>query len=692
MNSHIKDAVKQYITQEVNPEYAIMINGPWGCGKTYFVDDLQTESWLKNTDGKKEKKVVKISLYGVTSKEDIETQLFYAVNAFLDGKKKLKKLGDVAHTFLGGTFNVDGKTAMSLFFKEWSKKVRVIIVDDLERSSMPIHETMGYFYNYIIEQDIRIIFIGNEDEIKDAEGNLDEHYKRTKEKVIGETYTIQPQIEEAVRVFLSPERKVDIPIPTDRAVKTCLEVVNNLQIHNLRTIWQGLVKVQRLLKEVVDTDAYKSVNYEPSEYGKGDNTKADYLNGIFELYLVLYLQLASGDIDKDDKSLMTDTNEKSIVVDVIGIYKKGKCSLKALEKEEERENEKPNNGIGSVASNHSQSNNDYQKKQRRRYLGFVALQSSDDSGGKLWSDYLFHSKLDNEVLNMSVEADKQWFIPRKVEEDVKSNLYILVSRSLEMAQEEFEEYYNNMINEFKNGEYVNVGELINGYSLCLTYKEYRVREYKEGEISQLFDEVLDNTDVKVALNGDYGHVFTRGSMGYAYTTDMTVGEGKEFVNKMRAIVKEKQKVDIKKAFVEEFESISSKEEFMSWAKLLYSNTERDYHTYYSKPVLSWIEGEQLFTELISLSFDNQFNFIDALKERYGMRYSNGMFGKNHFPDFERLVLLKERYNSLINSLEVGQIESYRLTIILERLRELVSYCSQYVPEEGINIQVDSQAE
>ena len=45
-NSRIVEALNRYITTEHAPHYAIMLNGEWGSGKTFFIK----EKWLKNID------------------------------------------------------------------------------------------------------------------------------------------------------------------------------------------------------------------------------------------------------------------------------------------------------------------------------------------------------------------------------------------------------------------------------------------------------------------------------------------------------------------------------------------------------------------------------------------------------------------------------------------------------------------
>lgn len=673
MNNHIKDACKQYITQELNPEYAIMINGPWGCGKTHLVTELLKESRLQNRSGKIRNKVVKISLYGVTSKDDIETQLFYSTHELLDNEV-VKSAGQVINSFLGNSYGIDGKTAMSMCFSNWSKEVKVIIVDDLERSSMPISDIMGYFYNYIIEQGIRIIFIGNEDEIKNTDGELNIEYKRTKEKVIGETYTIQAQVEDAVKVFLLPIRKLDIPIPTKRAVEICLRVVQTLEINNLRTIWQGLVQVQRLVKSVVDSDLIKNKLQTTIEYIDGDNTIDDYLAEILEIYLVLYLQLAKGDFSRNEESLFNSLNKnknndlesKSIITDVIGVYRNERCSIKSLIAREALEN---TDSLKNGSDNFNKSSTRYFRRIPR---GFVALQLSDGVGDKIWSDYLFKSKIDKELLIKAIEEDKQWFTPKK---DMKSSLFKLISDSLNMEQDEFNLCYSAMMNEFSKGCYKEVGELIHGYSMCLAYEKYSVVEYSSGEIENLFDDILQNIDVRIDPNTDYRTVLTRSSMGYQYHIDMTVGEGKIFVDKIRKLIDDINYDHIKNEFLNEFDSIRDSTEMIKWCSLLYiNNYGRNYSRYYNSPLISWIGSVKLFDKLRNLSFDGQIEFFNSLEERYGKKYSNGNFKKEHHPDYKILLDLKDKYEEYIERLGLGHIMNYKYKILLQKLIELVGYC------------------
>ena len=63
MNTNIRSYLDKYINYE-NPQFAVMLTGKWGCGKTYFIKD-----WIRSVELLKEKKYkpIYISLYGIHS-------------------------------------------------------------------------------------------------------------------------------------------------------------------------------------------------------------------------------------------------------------------------------------------------------------------------------------------------------------------------------------------------------------------------------------------------------------------------------------------------------------------------------------------------------------------------------------------------------------------------------------------------
>lgn len=175
-NKEIIEVLEEYIN---NPkkQYAILIDGEWGCGKTHFIKN----EYIKKEDANK----VYISLYGVKSKEEINKKIYYAI---IDKKikinKKVKKLGEetgkiaeitienIFNIKLGGIKNIDISGIVSLFN---DIKKYVLIFDDLERCDISINEVLGYINEYVEHKNVKVIIIANENEINKL--NFDTNYE-----------------------------------------------------------------------------------------------------------------------------------------------------------------------------------------------------------------------------------------------------------------------------------------------------------------------------------------------------------------------------------------------------------------------------------------------------------------------------------------------------------------------------------
>lgn len=69
MNNNVIEFLENYIGLRNNPEYAVMIKGEWGCGKTWFIKKFIN----KIIQDKKLKKneIVYISVYGIQNIEQL---------------------------------------------------------------------------------------------------------------------------------------------------------------------------------------------------------------------------------------------------------------------------------------------------------------------------------------------------------------------------------------------------------------------------------------------------------------------------------------------------------------------------------------------------------------------------------------------------------------------------------------------
>ena len=236
------ESILDYIRADYT-DYAIMINGEWGSGKTYFWNNkVRNKIESMQLNGKKYKTIY-MSLYGISNLEEISKKIFIETTQLMD--KNLKKYMDskgqenipeyaktgldMANLF-GVTQNGD-KLDYAEFF---STDDKVLCFDDLERANVDVIDILGYINNFVEHDHIKTIIICNEKELStklknsnlemktfiatyllDKEGDLVKKtdkpmveriqdtieyvfdkandYERIKEKLIGETFEYVPE-------------------------------------------------------------------------------------------------------------------------------------------------------------------------------------------------------------------------------------------------------------------------------------------------------------------------------------------------------------------------------------------------------------------------------------------------------------------------------------------------------------------
>ena len=170
INENIESFLKDNYLKEDITGFGILIDGKWGCGKTHLIDKI-----VKST----EIKYYKISVYGLTTLEQLHSKVYEKLHPILTSKA-VKISSSVLKGLIKGTlhydFDNDDKEDLSIelplaqiasddFDKDINLK-KVIIVDDLERCSIPADQIFGFFSEYIIEKNAKVIFICNQDELK----------------------------------------------------------------------------------------------------------------------------------------------------------------------------------------------------------------------------------------------------------------------------------------------------------------------------------------------------------------------------------------------------------------------------------------------------------------------------------------------------------------------------------------------
>ena len=266
VNAHIHQYLTSYLKRE-NPQYAVMLNGAWGCGKTFFI-----RKW-KESIKSKDIKPIYVSLFGLQTIKEINELINKELHPILTSKatktiiKTAKVLTGVAISHKLGNDESEMNYSIdltSLLETDNPKTVggKIIIFDDMERCHIPPHLLLGYI-NYFVEIcNCHVILVCNNEKLCSWEGNgSDKKYKDEfrifEEKTIGIKLTIQPSISEALDFFIS-ETKYDPKDFLNRSKKDLALFIRESAILNLRSVRQAIFDFSDIIRVLDDTDRNSS--------------------------------------------------------------------------------------------------------------------------------------------------------------------------------------------------------------------------------------------------------------------------------------------------------------------------------------------------------------------------------------------------------------------------------------------------
>lgn len=204
---NLEGIVDLYLKMGTN--YALMITGDWGVGKTYYFKNTLKPKISKTplpTDNQKVYKPILVSLFGLKSVEEIQSEIFLGLYPYL--KTQSIKLGaSIGKAITKGILLVKGLGEYSKYVEgmEINKNTLinfeeiVICFDDLERisKSLNIEEFIGYVNSLVENENVKILIIANEGKIND------DKYILLKEKVVGNSIEFIPNLSDSFESILA---------------------------------------------------------------------------------------------------------------------------------------------------------------------------------------------------------------------------------------------------------------------------------------------------------------------------------------------------------------------------------------------------------------------------------------------------------------------------------------------------------
>ena len=286
----IISGIKVYIN-ECYSDYAVMLNGSWGSGKTYFV-----KNELIPALEEERKAVIYISLFGIKCVDDlINVITMHVLNIYSNkraqkraemniGLKILNKqasssVSQIPSVFVGiinkGLKLIPNGDTAKAFFSDIQKNTinfadYVFIFDDFERSVIDKIELLGLFDEMVEQNHAKVIIVCNEVALlkkaekddenlnnKKAVNNIEEKilvddYNLYKEKVVGFTIKYAADLSTVYRKILDnivgkQSYCYDCLIEYKSEV---LELFSRVGSHNLRTLIFVLKRFKELEHEI----------------------------------------------------------------------------------------------------------------------------------------------------------------------------------------------------------------------------------------------------------------------------------------------------------------------------------------------------------------------------------------------------------------------------------------------------------
>ena len=344
------ESILDYIRSDYT-DYAIMINGEWGSGKTYFWNNkIRNKIENMHINGK-QYTTIYMSLYGISNLEEISKKIFIETTQLMD--KNLKKfmnshnqstIPEYAKTgldmanFFGVTQNGD-RIDYGDFF---STDDKILCFDDLERANVDVIDILGYINNFVEHDHIKTIIICNEKELSaklkssnlemktfiatyllDKEGDLSKvsdkpivekiqdkieyvfdkanDYERIKEKLIGETFEYAPEFNYIINgLLMRYEGNPELIRFLRENTRIIISTFNKSGTRNLRILKHALNDFKKIYEMV-------NKNY--------PNTNYRVLQTMLIFTIAISFEIKAGKVTKDKFVNIADNEEyKSILV------------------------------------------------------------------------------------------------------------------------------------------------------------------------------------------------------------------------------------------------------------------------------------------------------------------------------------------------------------------------------------------
>lgn len=601
MNENIVNFLNGYMLNP-DPQYAVLLKGKWGCGKTHFINHW-IDTYQKQEAEDKVLEPVYVSLYGLSETKQITTAINRVLYPILYGKAA--KAGKTFLKFMSAIvlkcdvdWNKDGNSdfsmdlgldALSIFKSEDEqvKKGNLLIFDDLERCDIPMKKLLGYL-NFFVEQcNCHLIVIGDEDKI--AEGENKKIFGEFKEKTIGREFEIATDIHSALDTFVNQTPKNDFVVGHQEQIEKFFAMT---ECDNLRILRQALWDFSRFEESMTDF--------------LGDSRYEDIMIHVLGTYIISYCEYRGKNHQLFD------------------------AWIQYAIKDQQFDKEKIENLKSQLGDLHQRYNNIYQRLSNYQTfkIEFVERVLLELNTGNSIKDYV----------------GKEYFAPIA---EVRS--WARINEVYAMSNKEFISFYRTLIDDICGIQVTSMKNL--GYAIAyLVYLDSRaIKEFDEKDFNNICEALPKYWEAFQDEESVYDArmAFSRGVNSYMTTEELKrlpeicAKFNEEYENRL------KMSKNLMTRTLEEL-SDSNVDELCTLNKQALPDHSC---TYDMVSIFNHVDMDKLMDNLLNLSNESLNSFTHFIRDRYYLSYNMSDWIHETNDDIKPLEKLKEKVDEIIKTEE-----------------------------------------
>ena len=260
--------ILHYLTKD-KTKSAIMLTGPWGTGKSYYIQN-ELKPFLEKKENGGHSCVI-VSLYGLKDTAEISKSIYLGtrmkfLTAASEKSTTVTFAGETIIKGIAGAFGVDlsvSERSLKRLYASVNLTGKLVVLEDLERSGIDILEVLGYVNNLVEQDGVKVLLVANEEELiqytplkVSTKADLDRTemldritghrdrlftdstiaYLKVKEKTISDTIEFEEDYQTAIREIVQMfDNETLNKFSTIESIIDILDIMSHCQSYNLRS-------------------------------------------------------------------------------------------------------------------------------------------------------------------------------------------------------------------------------------------------------------------------------------------------------------------------------------------------------------------------------------------------------------------------------------------------------------------------